>query len=294
MKKKILFIINPRAGTDRNKSLQKDINRYLNKDLFESKIVYTEHAGHAISLTRSAVKNDFNIVVAVGGDGSVNEVVKGLYGSKTMLAIIPKGSGNGLARSLKIPLKPQKAIRLINQMKICEIDVGKVDENIFVSTVGVGFDALVTYKFQDHPKRGFFSYIFIILKNIWSYKSKNWKFKIEGNEMNSTSFMLNIANSNQLGYGFRLHPHSMFSKDGFILFNLKKFPVILFPWIALRAFMGVLHKSKYVEIQKIKEIIIQHPNLNYIQLDGESKPCAQEIHIGILPKKIKVIVPENA
>lgn len=288
--KKILFIINPLAGTDRVKALEKDILKALDSATFDIAISYTKYAGHGKTLAEQAVREGFAIVVAVGGDGSVNEVIGGLYGSEIALGIIPLGSGNGLARGLNIPIHPQKALQLINRMKFREIKLGKANEHIFASTIGVGFDQVVTRQFEHAKKRGFFTYILIILKNFFTYRPQTWMYELDRKKLTSTAFLFNICNSNQLGYNFRLTAHPVFEENYFSLFRLKKFPLYLMPWIALRAFMGTLHRSKYANTKKIKFIRITHPNLKYFQVDGECKPCSSSLQVSILPKKLKIIV----
>ncbi len=140
---KILFIINPKSGVDRVKALKDLIEKHLDKNTFAPEIAYTEYARHGTELARNAVKNGYRTVVAVGGDGSVNDIIAGIHGTDVTLCIVPKGSGNGLARTLQIPLDPAKAIALINTGKRIRIDLGKVNDRIFVSNVEVGFDALV-------------------------------------------------------------------------------------------------------------------------------------------------------
>jgi len=287
--KKVLFIINPFAGTDRIKALTKAIDQHLDVKKYQYEITYTKYAKHATKLVEDAAENSFDIIIIVGGDGSINEVIQSIYKTNPILGIIPKGSGNGLAKSLKIPFKNAKAIQLINDLNIQEIEVGKVNEKLFISSVGVGFDAVVTAAFQNHKRRGFFTYIYIILKYIWTYKAKKWNFTIDEKSHQSQSFMLNIANGKYLGYSFQIAPKAKLNDGFFEVVNLKKHPILYTPIIAIKAFTGKIDKSRFVTIQKAKEISIYHPDLNKIQLDGESVSCANEIHIKMMPKKIKII-----
>lgn len=287
--KKVLFIINPLSGTDRIKALKQDIEENLDLDAFIYEIKYTEFPNHGETIAAEGVKKGFHIIVAVGGDGSVNDVIKGLYGTDVILGIIPKGSGNGLARSLKIPLQEVKAIRLLNALYIREIDVGKADGHLFVSNAGVGFDAVVTDEFSNNKRRGFLAYIGIILKNIWTYKPKTWTVEIDGKTTKTISFMLTVANAVQLGYGFQIAPDSKIDDGYFDLVNVRRFPVLMASLIALRAFSGTLYKSRFVTSEKVKKVRISHPKLNQLQLDGENLPCGNEVLIEVLPQQLKVI-----
>lgn len=289
--KKILFIINPLAGVDRIKSLRQHLTENLDQNSFEYSIHYTEYAKHGTAIARKAAKNGIDIVVAVGGDGSVNDVINGIYGTETIFGIIPKGSGNGLARSLEIPVDEVKAIQRLNRLNIQTIDLGEADGNLFASNAGVGFDTVVTQKFRSSKKRGLIAYLKIILSSIWSYKIKDWEVEIDGQKPFLTrSFMLTAANAKQLGYGFKIAPEADLSDGYFHFVNVRKFPIPMAASIAFRAFMGTTQKSHYVKTQLAREIRISHPKLHTLQLDGEAIPCKNSIQIKILPNRLKVLV----
>lgn len=287
--RKALFIINPRAGVDRVKALKKDLKEQLNPELFDYEIVYTEYAKHGTKLAKEGVEQGFDLVVAVGGDGSVNDVINGLYGSDVILGIIPKGSGNGLARSLNIPLKEADAIRLFNKWNIREIDLGSANGHIFASNAGVGFDTVVTHRFSTSNKRGFLTYIQVIVKSIWSYKVKEFDLTVDGEKSKSKSFMLTAANGEQLGYGFKVAPDARPDDGYFDFVNVRKFPTLMASLIAVRAFMGRIKDSKYISIQRAKEITISHPELDMLQIDGEAIACENPVHIQMMPKRLKVL-----
>ena len=147
--KHLVFIINPRSGRDRVKAIQAEIDNTLDHQQFSFEVQYTEYAKHGIELARDAAGKGAFAVVAVGGDGSVNDVVKGLLGSNTALAIIPKGSGNGMARTLGIPRDVKAAIDIINRGNTVQMDVGYANDIPFISNAGVAFDALISKKFAN-------------------------------------------------------------------------------------------------------------------------------------------------
>src|SRR5690625_7999612 len=124
--------------------------QYLDSTLFRFEIVYTEYAGHGEILAKKAVEENFDVVVAVGGDGSVNEVIRGLYGSRLVLGIIPKGSGNGLARRLQIPLHQKSAIQLLNDYHFQEINIGTAHKYWFASTAAILLYTSVTKVFRTY------------------------------------------------------------------------------------------------------------------------------------------------
>ena len=159
MKKKILFIINPISGIDNKKNIVSAIDKYLDKGKFDHSVVYTEYAGHATTLALEAAESGVDIIVAVGGDGTINEVARSVVQTSAALGIIPCGSGNGLARHLHIPMNMKRNIEIINACNISNLDYGKINDKPFFCTCGVGFDAFVSKKFAEGGKRGFLSYI---------------------------------------------------------------------------------------------------------------------------------------
>jgi YegS/Rv2252/BmrU family lipid kinase len=290
--KKILFIINPKSGVDRVKALQDLIDQHLDHTKFEYKIAHTEYAKHGTELARNAAtKEGYEIVVAVGGDGSVNDIIAGLYNTKATLAIIPKGSGNGLARSLQIPLDAAKAIQLINTEKSIQIDLGKADDKIFVSNAGVGFDALVARKFAKSNRRGMAIYSWIVTKYLWMYKEWTWNLTVDGQAIKERAFILTVANAAQFGYNFKIAPHADLQDGLFDIIIIKKYPKILGSLIALRAFNGTILKSKYVLHFKGKKVSIHHPQLNLLQMDGDVYKCNDTVNIEMIPACLSIVVP---
>lgn len=289
--KKVLFIINPRSGVDRVKALQGLIDRDLDRQQYQYEIAYTQYAKHGTELARNAAADGFHIVVAVGGDGSVNDVIAGIHGTETTLAIIPKGSGNGLARSLNIPLDPAKALQLINNANQATIDLGRADDRIFVSNAGVGFDALVARKFAKSNRRGMAIYSWIVTKYLWMYKEWKWNIEVDGVAMQEKAFILTVANAAQFGYNFKIAPLADLQDGLFDIVIIKKYPKILGALIALRAFNGSLMKSRYVLHFKGKKIRISHPQLSLLQMDGDVHQCGHEVHIEMMNAALNILVP---
>jgi diacylglycerol kinase (ATP) len=290
--KKILFIINPKSGIDRVKALQNLIAQHLDATQFEYKIAHTEYAKHGTELARKAATEDgYHIVVAVGGDGSVNDIIAGLHHTNATLAIIPKGSGNGLARSLGIPLDAAKAIQLINAGKQIAIDLGKANDKIFVSNAGVGFDALVARKFAKSNRRGMAIYSWIVTKYLWMYKEWTWDVEVDGLPIKERAFILTVANAAQFGYNFKIAPQADLQDGLFDIVIIKKYPKILGALIALRAFNGTILQSKYVLHFKGRNIKISHPQLNLLQMDGDVYTCENEVNITMIPASLNIMIP---
>ena len=202
-RKHLVFIINPKSGVERQKEIKQGIDANLDAQQFSYELVHTEFAKHGTTLAREAARNGAYAVVAVGGDGSVNDIAQGLTGSDTVLAIIPKGSGNGMARTIGIPLTVADAIKTINGNKVASIDLGYANSRLFVSNAGVAFDALISKKFAKSERRGLMVYSWLVTKYMWLYKSWDWEITIDGNPIREKAFMINVVNGQQFGYNFK-------------------------------------------------------------------------------------------
>ncbi|MCK6649852.1 MAG: YegS/Rv2252/BmrU family lipid kinase, partial [Bacteroidia bacterium] len=205
-KKKICFIVNPVSGIGRQKVIEKLIDQLLDRTLFEYEIQYTKAAKHATELAKDAALRNFDIVVAVGGDGSVNETAKGLIGTKTAMAIIPAGSGNGLARHLKIPIDIKKAMEVINMGVISTVDSIRFNDETFVNVAGIGFDAHIGWEFAKFGKRGFSSYLKVIMREFPKYKARKYELEIDGKTIYPEAFLISFANGSQWGNNAYIAP----------------------------------------------------------------------------------------
>ena len=290
-KKHIVFIINPKSGVERQKEIREGIESHLDKEHYSYEILNTEFAKHGTVLAKEAARNGAYAVVAVGGDGSVNDVVQGLTGTNTILAIIPKGSGNGMARTMGIPLDTNEAIQVINKGNTVAMDIGYANHRPFISNAGVAFDALISKKFAKSEKRGFMVYSWLVTKHMWLYDSWDWHITIDGKEVNSKAFMVNVANGQQFGYNFKIAPMADFTDGLLDLIIVRRFPKILGGVIALRGMTGKIAKSPFVRHMKGKEIVISHPLLRLMQTDGDAHACESEIKFTIKQGAQKVIVP---
>ena len=289
--KHLTFIINPKAGVEREKEVKSAITAQLNEMLYTYDIQYTQYAKHGTELARAAAAKGAYAVVAVGGDGSVNDIAQGLLGTQTILAIIPKGSGNGLARTMKIPLNTFEAMRVINADHTIKVDVGYANGRPFISNAGVAFDALISKKFAKSVKRGFAVYSWLVTKYLWLYKPWSFEITVDGQQIKQRAFMVNVANGQQFGYNFRIAPMASYSDGILDVIVVRSFPKILGGLIALRAMTGNIADSRYVTHMRGKEIVIAHPELKLMQTDGDAHACENRIAFTIEKGALTVIAP---
>ena len=285
-----MFIINPISGVGKQKVIKKLIDIHLDKDQFKVEIKYTERAKHAIEITQNNA-DKFDIIVAVGGDGSVNEIGKSLINSNTTLAIIPTGSGNGLARDLHIPMQIKKALSLINEGKTKSIDTIKINDNYFLGTAGVGFDAYISWKFDAALTRGILTYIKVAFKGFWTYKSSDYTVFYDGKETTiKKGLLVTFSNSKQYGNNIFISPKSKID-DGLVkLIIVKKFPFIYLPVFGYYLLSQQIDKFKFTEEISSKKITLTNPT-NEVHLDGEPIKMNTKLEVEVIPQSLNIIVP---
>lgn len=291
MKKKICFILNPKAGAGLNKTIADIVKQSFNENDFETEIFFTERAGHATELCSSAVKNQFDIVAATGGDGTINETAQALKHTRTALAIIPTGSGNGFARHFKIPLNIEKAIEVIKTGSIVTVDSLLINGKFCLNIAGAGFDAHIAHLFANYGTRGFISYIKLVMKEYSSYREKKYTIEFDDKKLNRTAFLIAIANATQFGNGAKIAPLAG-TDDGIIdLTILKKIPIYKIVFVLAKIFNGNLAGSAYAEILKSKSFIISSDEDILTHIDGEPGDSCKKITATVDPLSVKLILP---
>ena len=231
-KDKILFIVNPISGVGKQKKIENAVEKYLDKEKFDYKIAYTFYPHHATAIAIASVIKNYDIIVAVGGDGSINDCVKGLFSTGATLGIIPTGSGNGLARCLNIPLSIKEAMQTINNKKIIDIDTISLNNTIYASIAGIGFDALIAKEFSKVRSRGFQPYLKLVLQHYPTYLPKNYKLEIDGRIIETQALFISFANSTQFGFNTEIAPHAELNDGLLDIVVVKKPPLPLLPWTA--------------------------------------------------------------
>lgn len=292
--KKIVFIVNPTSGTKNKERILELIPAIFDATEWIVEIRKTEYAGHAEILANEAVTEGASAVIAVGGDGTVNEVARGLIKTDTALGIVPCGSGNGLARHLGIPMNPQKALKTLVKMDVRTCDYGLINGHPFFCTAGTGFDALVSDTFAHAGKRGLSTYVKTTLKVGLSYHGEKYDVEIEndGNirKLGSQRYWLITAgNAAQYGNDFYITPGASLC-DGKLKINLwKSFNIHTHPLISSRLIMRNIDKSSFVDIITCDKIIIHRQTEGPIHWDGDPAEGPKDIIIEIVKSGIKMI-----
>lgn len=294
MKEKVLFIINPVSGIGRQKIVEPALEENLNKKKFDYSITYTEYAHHATDICRNAAQKGINTVVAIGGDGSINDCVRGLINTDTKLGIIPAGSGNGLARCLHIPLDIKKAIEVINNYNFLNIDTVNLNDMPYASVAGVGFDALIAKEFTGNKTRGFQTYLRLVLKDFLNYKQKKYHLIVDGKKMEKEALFISFMNSNQFGYNAVIAPKASLNDGLLDVVVVKKPPIILAPLVVQMMFFHQMDKSPYVETFRAKQVEIKDFTDGLLNLDGEGISYeGDSLKFSVNPSNLNVIVPDE-
>ena len=290
--KNIAFIVNPISGTKTKNRLAKLIRELLDPQQFAPTVVVTEYAGHATQLAQQFAMQDYYAVIAVGGDGTVNEVASGLIGTNTSLGIIPNGSGNGFARHLDISTRMNRAIEMLNTSEPIYVDYGLVNDLPFFSTCGVGFDAVVAQDFSN-SERGIKGYIQSILKDIFQYKPETYHIKGEGIDQTTTAFLINFANAGQWGYDAYIAPKASVQDGWLDVAIASEFPLVVAPGLALCLFTKTIDETLRLNTLRTKEITLTRQSEWVAHIDGKPIIMPAELHVKIVEDGLKVLVKKR-
>lgn len=290
MKKKILFVINPISGTRSKNHVAEDIGRYLDKSLYEYAIEYSGYAGHAAEIAASAARGGTDIIAAVGGDGTVNEVARSVVHTDSALAIVPCGSGNGLARHLQIPLSTKKAVEIINTCSIEALDYGKINGYPFFCTCGMGFDAFVSMKFAESKKRGFGTYIDNTVREGIKYEPQTYVIRDENGTEIHKAFLIACANASQYGNNAYIARDASMTDGLMDIIIMEPFNLIEAPQIALQLFNGTLSSNSRIKQFKARKIHITRPTEGAIHCDGDPMMAGKELDIEIIPGALRTVI----
>ena len=250
LKLNILFIINPISGGRDKLKIPALIDANLDRLKFNANFAFTEYIGHASEIAEEAANKNFDVIVAVGGDGTINEVASKVMQQNKILGVLPFGSGNGLARFLKIPMNTVRAIRVINNCKVSVIDTATFNEKSFFNMAGMGFDAHISSVFAGNKGRGLSGYMKLGLKEMLNYKPQTYRITIDGREYLRKAFLVSIANSSQYGNNTHIAPTASVMDGLLDVCIVKEFPLYKLPVLAYEMLSAKTERSKLVQIIK--------------------------------------------
>ena len=288
----VLVIINPIAGVRPKDEIPEIVREVMSQEQgFDVDVRFTERAGHASQMAREAVEKGIDTVVAIGGDGTINETARQLIGSTVRFGIVPMGSGNGLARHMQIPLDLRKALECIRNGHTKAVDYGTVNGHIFFCTAGVGFDARVSARFAEAGSRGPITYLRSFVEMVGDYEPSTYVIYTDDGRVKEKAFMIAIGNASQWGNNAYITPHASMS-DGLLDVTLvKPIPLYEIPRMALQLFSRDLDKNPNTEYFRSKQLRIIMPHPDVVHLDGEPMQMDGVLDVQIHAGQLSIICP---
>jgi len=288
MTQKVAFIINPKAGVKKKINVEEFISANFSKSIPFDLIVW-KNKDDFDSIKQRVLNDGYTIAVACGGDGTVNQVAAVLSGTNIALGILPLGSGNGLARSNKIPMDLLKALKVIEHARTHKIDVGSINNTPFFCTAGVGFDALIATKFATSSKRGFATYVKTTVREYFGYKPHSYTVQIDGKTFKTRAFLITVANAGQWGNNVYIAPHASMNDGLLHVTVLKPFTKMALPLIVTRLMARKINTSPKFKSYDGKKIEISFHGELPAHFDGEPMTAKGHISIEIKPLALNVV-----
>ncbi|SDK69423.1 lipid kinase, YegS/Rv2252/BmrU family [Catalinimonas alkaloidigena] len=290
-RRRVWFVVNPLAGKRTNIDLAQLIRDHASPTHLAYEIHFSQYAGHSSLLAQEALAAGVEAVIAVGGDGTINEVASQLVGSSVALGIVPFGSGNGLARHLHIPLEPVRALQNLAVYSPYTIDTATLNGRPFFCTAGVGFDAHVGALFARSVRRGFRSYVTTTLQEYFKYESHRYRLCWDDQSLALEAFTITFANAGQYGNNAWIAPKADIADGVLDLCVLRPFPHYVMPVLGTQLFRRTLDQSPYLDIHPVKKVVLECDTSvpTPLHIDGEPLALEGPFTIAIRPGSLRVL-----
>jgi YegS/Rv2252/BmrU family lipid kinase len=288
-----VFVVNPVAGraSARGQRMQR-LEDFIRSNRLDARIEMSRRGGHAEELSRAAADGGAGLVVSVGGDGTMNEVARALVGRDVLFGMVPVGSGNGLGRDLGLPLDPGRALEVLLDGAVREIDTGEVNGLPFFNVMGLGFDAEIGRRFNLSHRRGFFTYLRIGLQAYFSYRRERLRIVPEGAEpVTVDAFLTTAANSTQYGNNARIAPRALLDDGLLDLVTIPSKNPIRALGVVYRLFTASLDRSRTTQTFRAARFRVERAAPGPVHTDGEVHHCGETLDIHVRPRSLKVVVP---
>jgi YegS/Rv2252/BmrU family lipid kinase len=283
-KRKVLFIVNPISGGIRKDRFVRELTAAIEKSTLQAEISVTHTATETMIAAKQAADASFDVVVACGGDGTINCIASQLTNSQTALGIIPMGSGNGFSRALKMPFKLSEALNTLQHGVFHRIDTGMVNDNFFVNIAGIGFDAHIAGKFHNSKRRGLSTYVGLVLKEFSRYRPEWYRIQSGEYAFEKRSFFTAVCNGSQFGNDFTIAP------DGLLeLIDVKKPSILQVPKLALNALQRKFDANALVSSMQGRTFAIEREKEGLVNIDGEPTEMGVRLEFAVNPSALRVI-----
>ena len=292
-RKKLLAVINPISGTANKQYIPETITEVMDESKWDVMIRFTQRPGHATDLAKQAIKQGYYGVLAIGGDGTINEVAAALRDSDTALGIIPNGSGNGLARHLNIPIDVKRALEEINNDRIEQFDYCMANQHPFFCTCGVGFDAHVSAKFAESKKRGPMSYLKNTLVEYLRYRSEEYSIETADQVLTERAFVIACGNASQYGNNAFITPNASM-QDGLIdVTRIQPFTPLDTAVLGILLFTKHIDQDTNIQSFRTPSLTIHRPKAGVMHIDGEPMMMEADIEVKCIHNGIKIFLPKD-
>ena len=289
-KKRFLFIVNPISGVGKQKNIPEIIDRHFDRHAYDFEIKVTEYAGHAREIAREA-RDEYDVLVAVGGDGTMNETASQLIGTDTVLGIIPLGSGNGFARHLGLSTDPARAVQQLNRSEPFLLDACFMNDRPFFNVSGMGFDAQVSKKFMHQIKRGYATYARCVWAEFQTYHPRRYRYELNGKIIEEELLMIAFANTQQYGNNAVIAPQARIN-DGYLdVVFVRPFPLAYLPIFTMLSFTRNIHHSPYVEIARVQQFRVQQMDEPLGHVDGDYVETEAKVQLNVQANSLHVLRP---
>ncbi|MEY3052323.1 MAG: hypothetical protein RLY31_2108 [Bacteroidota bacterium] len=286
---KTRFITNPRSGMNRKRDIHRLIRQHFPSTGVEWEVVRTEYAGHAVRLAKEAVEQGYRMVVACGGDGSVNEIASQLIGTSTILGVLPCGSGNGFAAYLGLGRDIRRALRILTEGEVVRLDTVRMNGRPFVNLAGIGFDAQVARRLHRSRLRGFWGYLLSSLREAWRLNPLSLQIDMDGEIVRQDCLLVEVANAPVYGYGFSIVPQAD-ARDGRLdILVARQASVWRYLWEARRFIDDSFHQSPLVTCFQAEQVCVTPNRPTAIHLDGEGYKLNRSARFQLISDSLSVM-----
>ena len=289
---KTLFLVNERSGLRRRRDIAGVIRAHAGATSLEHEIVACGRIEDLDDVIARAEREKFDVVYAVGGDGTVHEVARRLIGRDLAFAVLPTGSGNGYARHLRLPINSLASLQACLSGSVVRVDTAQVNGRPFLGVMGVGLDAVVAQRFASSDVRGLRTYVKEGLKTFMNFRPERYEIVIDNLTMTTTAYLVAVANSSQYGNNARIAPVASL-QDGLLdLVLVEDLSIFSAPRLLMRLFMGTLHRSSRVKVVQGRDIVIRRERAGPVHLDGEPLDMEAELKVKVVPLSLNVLLPK--
>ena len=291
---KVLFIINKYSGTGYDPGLEGKILDHCARADIDCTIEFTREKGHGTALAQAGVKNGFHAIFAVGGDGTVNEIARGMIHSTVPMGILPKGSGNGLALHLQIPLRIDHSLGLLKNSRTVAIDTFTINGHLSVNLSGIGFDGYIANQFGKNGTRGLAGYSKLVLRNFSRYEEFTFNTNLTAAAVSGKSLILAIANSSQFGNNARIAQAASVCDHLLDVCVIRKMPLWSAVGFIQKMFLGNLEKSRFITCHRTEAFTLQTDKPVHYHVDGEPHGTASRFEVELRAASLHLMVPVHA